>query len=414
MNPVALAARLAFSRAATWGLAAGGDRVARLSAAPWRADPYRTYADLRSGPAVYRSRVGMAAVSSHELCHQVLRDRRFGVRTADGSQPEPFTATPLPADHPATPTFLELDPPEHTRLRALARPAFAPGRIEGYRAGVQKTTDRLLDAALARPRFDLVADFAAPLPIAVISDLMGVPDVDAARFAHYGRVLGGALDGVRTLRHARALRAATGALRELFTGLVDRRRQTPGEDVISTLAQADISADALVATCELLLIAGFETTTNLIANAVWTLSRRPALWERLRAEPELTPAVVEEVLRYEPPVQMTVRVPHEDVELAGHRVRKDTSVVVLTASAGRDPAAFADPDAFDPDRPREKDHLAFSSGIHYCLGAPLARLEADVAIRALAARLPALRVAARPSWRPTTVIRGLTALHLLT
>ncbi|UVS82312.1 cytochrome P450 [Actinokineospora sp. UTMC 2448] len=414
MDQAALATRLAFYRAVTWGLAVSGDRLTRLTAPPWRADPYRTYADLRSGPAVYRSRAGMAVVSTHELCHQVLRDRRFGVRTTDGTLPEPFTATPLPTDHPATPTFLERDPPDHSRLRALARPAFGPGRIEGYRASVVKTTTRLLDAATAKPRFDLIADFAAPLPIAVISDLMGIPDVDAARFTHYGRVLGGALDGVRTLRHARALRTATSSLREMFTALIDRRRETPGEDVISTLATADLSADDLIATCELLLIAGFETTTNLIANAAWTLARHPDVWERMREEPEITPAVVEEVLRYEPPVQMTQRVPHEDVDLAGHRLRKDTFVVVLMASAGRDPAAFTSPETFDPDRTDEKDHLAFSSGIHYCLGAPLARMEADVALRALATRLPNLKITGKPKWRPTTVIRGLRNLRLQT
>ncbi|HVK26085.1 MAG TPA: cytochrome P450 [Actinokineospora sp.] len=408
-------ARLAVQRAAVWAVAATGDPLARLAAPPWRDDPYPVYERMRSGPPVVRSRFGWYAVTSHEVCARVLRDRRFHVRSVDGTEPQAITEPLIPTDYAVTPTFLELDAPDHTRLRALARPAFSPSKIEGYRATVAKTTGELLDRALAKPEFDLMADFAGPLPIAVISELLGIPEVDADRFAGFGRALGASLDGVTSLRQARELRSATRDLRALFGSLIELRTREPGPDVISALVAA-MGADQLtelelLTTCELLLIAGFETTANLIGNGVWAFARHPGQWDRLRADPELAPGAVEEVLRYESPVQMTQRIPHEAVEIDGVSVPADSMVVLLLGAAGRDPSVFSDPDRFDIGR-TENDHLAFSSGTHYCLGAPLARLEADIAFRALAERLPTIRPLATPKWRGTTVIRGLRSLRL--
>ncbi|WP_436492587.1 cytochrome P450 [Actinokineospora sp. HUAS TT18] len=407
-------ARLAAQRAVVWAMAAGGDPLARLAAPPWRDNPYPVYERMRSEPIV-RSRFGWHAVAGHDLCSRILRDRRFHVRSSDGVEPQPFTEPLIPADYAVAPTFLELDPPDHTRLRALARPAFSPSKIEGYRARVAKTTGELLDRALAKPEFDLVADFATPLPIAVISELLGIPDVDADRFGAFGRVVGASLDGVTSLRQARALRAATTELRALFGELIEARSREPGPDVISALVSAlgtgELTELELLTTCELLLIAGFETTANLIGNGMWTFAQHPDQWERLRADPELAPGAVEEILRFESPVQMTQRMPHEDVEIAGVRVPGDSTVVLLLGAAGRDPAVFADPNRFDIER-ADTDHLAFAGGVHYCLGAPLARLEADIALRALAERLPRIRPLATPKWRGTTVIRGLRSLRL--
>ncbi|MCG8915484.1 cytochrome P450 [Actinokineospora sp. PR83] len=412
-DEIALGGRLALVWGGVWGIAAAGDPLARVVAPPWRADPYAQYRRLRGAQ---RSRTGAVTVASHALVSQVLRDRRLGVRTADGSEPAPFARSPLPAEHLVTHTFLEEDPPNHTRLRGLARPAFGPKQIAGYRESVQKTTHRLLDDALAKPVFDLVADFASPLPIAVISDLLGVPDVDADTFLRYGRVLGASLDGIKSVRHARDLRDATGELQKLFLRLIEERTACPGPDVISTLVGAlgrgELTEQELLSTCELLLIAGFETTSNLIGNAVHTFAAHPEQWAALRADPALAPAAVDEVLRYESPVQMTQRLPHEDVEIGGVKARAGTIVACLLGAANRDPEVFTDPDRFDISRPDSGDHLSFSSGIHYCLGAPLARLEGEVALTALAERLPELKPVGRARWRKTVVIRGLTRYRL--
>ncbi|WP_424183287.1 cytochrome P450 [Actinokineospora sp. G85] len=415
-DELVVGSRLALTRAAVWGIAASGDPLARLVAAPWRKDPYTWHAAMRAGTGVHRSKTGAVTVGRHALVATLLRDRRLGVRTADGAQPEPVARSPLPAAHEVSPTFLEQDAPDHTRLRALARPAFGPAKIAGYRESVEKTTHRLLDDALARPTFDLIADFAAPLPIAVISDLLGVPEVDSARFQHYGRVLGASLDGVRSLSHARALRDATGELQRLFTRLIAERRAAPGPDVVSTLVRAldedKLTEQELLATCELLLIAGFETTSNLIGNAVHTFAAHPDQWAELTATPDLAAKAVDEVLRYESPVQLTQRFPHEDVEIAGKRVREGTMVVCGLGAANRDPEVFTDPDTFDIHRENSGEQLSFSSGAHYCLGAPLARLEGEIALSALAERVPDLKPVGRHRWRKTTVIRGLTEYRL--
>lgn len=408
-------ARLAVQRLATRGFALAGDPLARLATAPWRYDPYPIYAGLRERE-VRRSRFGFYTVASYDLCSRILRDRTFGVRSRDGREPPPVTQSPLPMESAVIPTFLEQDPPDHTRLRALARPAFSPRKIEGYREIVRKTTARLLDDAMAKGSFDLIADFAAPLPIAVISDLLGIPDVDTERFARYGRVLGGSLDGTTTLRQARALRAATVDLQALFRSLIAQRTAAPGDDVISALVTSlgagELTELELVTTCELLLIAGFETTANLIGNGMWTFARNPEQWEVLRADPSKAGAAVEEVLRYEPPIQLTQRITHAASVIGGVQVPADRMVIVALGSTGRDPAAYTDPDTFDISRVPERDHLGFSSGIHYCLGAPLARLEAEIAFAALAERLPVIRPLVTPRWRDTTVIRGLRSLRV--
>jgi cytochrome P450 len=405
--------RLAVQRLVTRGFALAGDPLARLATAPWRYDPYPIYAGLRERP-VHRSRFGFYTVATYDLCSQILRDRTFGVRTRDGVEPPPATQSPLPMESAVIPTFLEQDPPDHTRLRALARPAFSPRKIEGYREVVRKTTSRLLDDALAKGTFDLIADFAAPLPIAVISDLLGIPDVDTERFARYGRVLGASLDGTTTLRQARALRSATMDLQALFRSLITQRTTAPGDDVISALVRslgaAELTELELVTTCELLLIAGFETTANLIGNGMWTFARNPEQWELLRSDPSKASSAVDEVLRYEPPIQLTQRITHASSVIGDMEVPADRMVIVALGSTGRDPSAYSDPDTFDITRVTERDHLGFSSGIHYCLGAPLARMEAEIAFAALAERLPAIRPRAAPRWRDTTVIRGLRAL----
>lgn len=403
--------RLAAARVGNWLLSARGDELARMESSRNRLDPYPHYARLRSQGGLYRSSIGIWVATSYQHCHDVLRDRRFGVQAAAGPTPRAFERFMRERETGDVPSFLELDPPEHTRLRKLARPAFGSAKIKGYRALVEKATMDLLDRAQAKGRFDLISDFAGPLPIRVISDLLGIPDANTTRFLHIGQIVGQSLDGVRSVRQFHALRAAETELDQMFRKLVEHKRIEPGDDVITHLTHAcdngEMTIEELLATCGLLLIAGFETTVNLIGNGTLALLDNPAQWAALKENPDLAVGAAEETLRYDPPVQATVRVAHQDLDFAGKPVGRNEPVLVVLGSAGRDPQAFDNPDVFDITRLHERDHLAFSGGIHFCLGAPLARLEGEVALRALAERLPHLASAAPPE-RRASGIRGLT------
>jgi P450-derived glycosyltransferase activator len=389
------------------GIAVAGyarrDPMALLHLRPGRHDPYRIYRRLRRSGPVVRTRLGNWVTTSYPVCQSVLRDRRFGKRPAD----EPAGQA---HDGEIGGSFLDMNPPDHTRLRRLAQPAFSPKQMAGYRPRIEATVDRLLDAATAAGRFDLVSTVAAPLPIAVITDLLGIPDADVARFSRYGTLIGSSLDGIRSLPHAMQLRTAEAELTDLFDRLFVLRRREPGEDIVSHLVAAEgetIRPDEMLPMCVLLLVAGFETTVNLIGNAVNALLDHPDQWRALCADPAgMAPKAVEETLRYDPPVQRTGRLALEDVELAGTVVRRDEHVVTLLAAANRDPEVYTDPDRYDIGREQTAEHLAFASGIHYCLGQPLARLEATIALRALAERMPTLRRAGAIRRRNATIIRG--------
>ncbi|WP_433264012.1 cytochrome P450 [Actinosynnema sp. CS-041913] len=367
-------------------------------------DPYPLYERMREKGPLYREHTGQWVATSHATVNSVLRDRRFGTRLTNGELPG-MTPSAREATGVFHDSFLEQDPPDHTRLRRLVAPAFSPRRVAGYRARVE----RLADELLAKDEFDLIGDFAAPVPIAVISDLLGIPDEDTAGFAEYGRLVGATADGATSLTQARALRRAVGELDAIFGRLIARRRADPGDDVISALVQAEterkLTAEELTATCGLLLIAGFETTVNLIGNGTAALLADPEQFALLRENPDLAPDAVEETLRHDPPVQLTSRVARQEVELHGHRLRPDQNVYLVIGAANRDPDVYPDPGRFDLTRDHRPEHLAFSSGIHFCLGATLARMEGDVAFRALA-RLPRLRPAGRAVHRGSTVIRG--------
>jgi len=376
------------------------DPMSLLHLRPGRDDPYAIYRGMpRFGP----TRIGNWVTTSHDICATVLRDRRFGVRAAE------LTAAPSVADE-FDMSFLDKDPPDHTRLRRLAQPAFSPKQMAGYRPRVERTVDDLLDRAGAGGEFDLVSAYAAPLPIAVITDLLGVPDADADRFARYGTVIASALDGIHSLSHAARLQAANHELRELFETLFELRRREPADDLVSRIVAAEgdrIQSHEMVPMCNLLLVAGFETTVNLIGNAVNALLDHPEQWAALCADPAgLAGAAVEETLRYDPPVQRTARCALQDVDIEGHPVRRGQFVVTLIGAANRDPSVFPEPDTFDIGRAQTADHLAFSSGIHYCVGQPLARLEAEIAVRRLAERMPDLRRAGPLRRRVSSIVRG--------
>ena len=383
----------------------GRDPMAQLQLRPGRVNPYAVYDRLRARGPLIPTRLGHWVSTSHSVCESVLRDRRFAVRPEDA---EPGHAGM---------SFLSMNPPDHTRLRRLAMPAFSPKAVAGYSGRIERTAGELLDAASAAGRFDLVSGFAAPLPIAVITDLLGIPDSRSEDFARYGMLIGGALGGITSLRHARQLLAARAEMRQLFRHLFELRRREPRDDIVSRLVAvegegdqiepAQIKPAEMLPMCNLLLVAGFETTVNLISNAVLALLAHPAQWQALCADPDgLAPRAVEEVLRWDPPVQRTGRIALEPLELAGQPVGQGQRVTTLIGAANRDPEAYDHPDTFDIMRRDGPANLAFSSGIHYCLGHALARSEAAISLRMLAERMPDLAPAGTVKRRNATIIRG--------
>jgi P450-derived glycosyltransferase activator len=383
------------------------DPMALLQLRPGRDNPYAIYDRIRARGTLVPTRLGNWVTPSHRVCNSVLRDRRFGVRPVDGDEPGEQDDFDL--------SFLGMNPPDHSRLRRLAQPAFSPAAVAAYRGRIEATVGDLLDRARAEAggEFDLVSAFAAPLPIAVITDMLGIPDADASEFSRYGMVIGSALDGIKSLRHAGQLQASDAALRRLFESLFELRQREPSGDIVSRLVAASaaegdqIRPGEMLPMCILLLVAGFETTVNLIGNGVLALLRHPEQWQALCADPEaMAPRAVDETLRFDPPVQRTGRVALEPLELEGKAIGKGQLVVTLIGAANRDPEAYDRPDTFDIRRDGAADSLAFSSGIHYCLGQPLARLEAAIALQVLAERMPGLGRAGAVRRRNATTIRG--------
>jgi cytochrome P450 len=399
----AFAGQLYWQRAGTVAAAyLRRDPLARLQLRPGRTDPYAIYAQLAAMGTVLPGRYGGLATPSHRVGNCVLRDRRFGAAPPDGFPRSPQDGLEA--------SFLTMNPPAHTRLRQVALPAFSPKAVATYRDRITATVADLLDRAAAGGSFDLVASFAAALPIAVITDLLGIPDSGAAEFAQHGALIGSVIDGISSLRQAAALMRGQARILALLDDLFELRRREPGEDIVSRLIAAEgdqLRPDELRPICMLLLIAGFETTVNLIGNGVLALLDHPQQWQDLRADPQgLAPKVVEETLRYDPPVQRTSRYALEDLELDGTPVRKGQEVTILIGAANRDPDVYQRPSAFDIHRVAAAEHLAFSSGIHYCLGSPLARLEATIAVSMLAERMPGLRRTGPVQRRNSTLIRG--------
>ena len=388
-----------------------GDPVAQWMRPRTKADPYPLYAAIRRRPLV-RSAFGIWITADHAAAESILRDRRFSSSPVHrtGYRPPAYPAGDPRAELPAA-DLLELDPPDHTRIRRLVSGAFTPKAIAGLEPWIRETTDRLLSSADAAAGFDLVDTLAFPLPIAVICHLLGVPAQDQARFRAWGHAVAATLEPQTSMAAQNQTREAELALTSYLRDLVAKRRADPDESLLSALVAIEedgdrLSSAELVSTALLLLVAGFETTVNLIGNGTVALLGEPEQWERLREDPALVPAAVEELLRYDSPVQVTQRIAVEDVDLDGTAISKGTAVIVAIGGANRDPAVFDQPDRLLIDRPNASRHLAFSLGIHHCLGAALARLEGRIAIEELTRRYPDLELAGPPVRRPLLVLRG--------
>jgi cytochrome P450 len=375
-----------------------------------RADPYPLYAELRRTP-VTREPDGTWVVSTYQEIVELLHDPRVSSDQRNNPQLDPGVP-------PGGPAFIGLDPPEHDRLRSIATrpfgPPHTPGRIEAMRSWLLETTTRLIDDLEGRGEIDLVDDFAYPLPVGAICHLLGVPIEDEPFFHRLADALIETLDpNTGTLAERRRRRNDISAeLRAYLNALADARLRVPGDDLLSELLTAGppdqrMSRADLLATAQVLLVAGHETTVNLIANGMLTLLRHPDVLARLRREGDLIIGLVEELLRYEPPVHiLQSRVALADIDVGGTTIPAGSPITLMLAAGDRDPNRFPDPDRFDPDR-TDNEHLGFGSGIHYCYGAPLARMETQIALTELARRLGNPRlVDDPPPYRPSPTLRG--------
>ncbi len=388
-----------------------GDPVARLLRPDTKADPYPLYADLRRRGLV-RSPLGSWATASHETAANVLRDQRFSSspRHQRGYRPPVYPAGDPRAELPAA-DLLTMDPPDHSRLRRLVSGTFSARAIADLEPWIRDLTGRLLSPLDAVAGFDLISALAFPLPIAVICHLLGVPAQDQESFRAWGHDLAATLEPAAAPSAESQTRSSELALTAYLRELVRKHRADPDDSLLSALVAAEedgdrLSSAELVSTALLLLVAGFETTVNLIGNGTVALLRDREQWERLRDDPALVPAAVEELLRYDSPVQATSRIATQDVEVDGAVIPRGASIIVAIGGANRDPRVFDQPDRLRIDRPNASRHLAFSAGIHHCLGAALARLEARIAVEELTRRYPGLELAGTPVRRPLLVLRG--------
>jgi cytochrome P450 len=370
-----------------------------------RRNPYPMYAELRRGGAgvVHVDHLGLSMILDHDGARRALHDT------------DAFSSSHAASHGPSFEWLLFLDPPRHTQLRAIVSRAFTPRSIAALEGRIRALSGALADRLLAAGsgEVDLVAGFAQPLPMLVIADMLGLPHEDAPRLAGWSDAILGLANTITKDGAAGAEAAFAAAQRELTAYLdeqLEERRRDPTDDLLTRLVQAEVDGQALTARellhfFELLLVAGTETTTNLISNAIICLAEHPAALARLRADPALVPSAIEEVLRYRTPVQAMFRSTRRIVEMGGREIPAHRLVLVMLGAANRDGDHFADPDRFDVGR-APNPHLAFGHGIHFCLGAPLSRLEGRIALADLLARMATFELVS-PTWPP----RGAFHVH---
>ncbi len=380
-----------------------------------RANPYPAYRFLREGAPIWRAPTGHVVVSTHAGCTSILRDPLMG-------RDNPKLRDPLNALEPAVQKLsrmmLFVDPPLHTRLRGLVSKAFTARRMESLRPRIEAIVDQLIDRVIGQGGMCVIRDFAHRLPVTVICDMLGIPEEDRASFLEESTVRGRILDPVPLTRQEMDdVNAGMASSDDYFRRLLAYRRANPGDDLATALVQAreaddSLSDDEILANISLLFGAGHETTTNLIGNGVLALHRNPDQLARLREDPSLIPNAVEELLRYDSPVQLTGRIALQDMEIMGEPIHEGQDVITLLGAANHDPAAFqGDPEKLDVGRPGVRA-ISFGGGLHFCLGAQLARIEGEIAFRRLIERLPDMRLTDpdNVTWKPTVTLRGLVSL----
>ncbi|HZE30269.1 MAG TPA: cytochrome P450 [Actinoallomurus sp.] len=389
---------------------------------PWSpdfvADPYAAYAELRRDRPVYFDEpTGQWVVSRHEDVNALLRDRRLGRTYLHVASHEEFGRPPEPEFlapfwNLIRAGMLDVEPPDHTRLRRLVSKAFTPRMVEGLRARIRELAAELARGLAERGGGDLLAEVAEPLPVTVIAEMLGIPAVDHPLLRPWSAQICGMYELDPPDETQRTAVRASVEFSEYLRDLARTRRAAPGEDLISALTAVEgLTEDELVGTCVLLLNAGHEATVNATGNSWWALLRNPDQLDRLRADHGLVPTAVEELLRYDTPAPMFERWVLEDIEVAGVRVPRGAEVALQFASANHDPDVFAEPGTLDLARD-PNPHIGFGAGIHFCLGAPLARIELAESMGALLRAAPDLRLKTEPKWKPGFILRGLESLHV--
>jgi pimeloyl-[acyl-carrier protein] synthase len=384
-----------------------------------QADPYAVYREMRSKDPVHWSELARAwFLTRYAEVASVLKDNRFSVEGTQQKSNERMgykldEASPLRRINKRWMLFV--DPPDHTRLRGLVNRAFTPKAVEGLRPKIQELVDGLIDGVQDRGHMDIVHDLGDPLPAKVLAYLLGLPAEDSAVLKPWADVVGMGIDPILAPDVVARINQVILEAGEYFERHIEQRRKNPTDDLLSTLISVEeqgekLSSDELLSLLFLFLAAGTETTTNLTCNGLYTILRHPDQLARLQQDPSLIESAIEEFLRFETPVQVTGRVAMEDVEVGGKLIRKGHPVGLLLGAANRDPEQFPDPDRLDIGRTPNR-HDAFSFGIHFCVGAPLGRAEAAIAIGTVLRRLPNLKLESEiPRWRPTMNNRGLQTL----
>ena len=368
-----------------------------------KANPYEKYRKLRALDPVHRLRLINAWIlTEYDDVNDVLRDhRRFSRDYGKESEYK---------------SLLDLDPPDHTRVRSLVSKAFTPRSVAELHPRIQQIVDDLLDGVANKDRFDLVESFAYPLPVIVIAEMLGVPAEDRDRFKLWSNDIALTVEPTVNDEQAERIKRSGEELIEYFDSIIELRRNDPQDDLITALIAAEEEGDRLtheelIAMLLLLLVAGNETTRNLIGNGMLALLKNPDQLQRLRDNPGLMDNAINELLRYDSPVQLDGRMAVQDLEIRGKRIRPGQRVICLLGAANRDPSVFTDPDTLDIAR-QEKSHVSFGRGIHHCLGAPLALLEGRVAFASLLERFSSIRLMREPEYRDQVVLRGARELWI--
>ena len=407
----------------------GGPTPAELGYDPWSpafiADPYPVLARLRDeAPLAFDERTNQWLVSRHADVNALLRDRRLGRSYLHVASHEEWGRNPPPVDQAPfwdllAVQMIDLEPPDHTRLRRLVTRAFTPRTVEALRPRIEAIVGRVIDDARELGEFDLIADLLELVPLAVLAELLGIPEADRHLLRPWSADMTLMFELNPSHEMQRRATEASAAFETYLRDLARARRARPGDDLISELAAVieaggdRLTEDELIGTAVLLLNAGHEASVNGAANSWWALFRHPDALARLRAEPALVPTAIEELLRYDTPAPMFERWVLEDIEIGGVQIPRGQELGLQFAAANRDPAAFQRPDEIVLDR-SPNPYLSFGAGIHYCLGAPLAKVEFDILFRQMLTDLPAMELVREPHWKPRFILRGLDALAVRT